>query len=170
MDLRDVYIYIYIIYDIILYTYLHIFFEKSILDSEVKEVRSMLGEGLKESKDESFLIYDTVGDCLSLVLWCLYDVSFNFCFQEQTYHIYDSSINLWFTSWKITCNSLGFTNWNNIFFPWGQSGKCSREPQERCALWRGWGQSRGGGWRVAKPHLHDEMPIILLLYWTSNWV
>ena len=24
----------------------------------------------------------------------------------------------------------------------------------------------GGGWRVAKPHLHDEMPIILLLYWS----
>ena len=52
----------------------------------------MLGEGLKESKDEGFFIYDTLSDCLCLVLWCLYDVSFNFCFQEQTHHVYDSSI------------------------------------------------------------------------------
>lgn len=83
-------IYIYICY--ILYRYLHIFLEKSILDSEVKEVRSMLGEGLKESKDEGFLIYDTLQWLfvfgVVVFVWC----QFQFCFQEQTYHVYDSSI------------------------------------------------------------------------------
>ena len=52
-------IYIYLcMYVVYLYTCIASFFfkEKTILDSEVKEVRSMLGEGLKESKDEGSLI------------------------------------------------------------------------------------------------------------------
>ena len=81
-----IYIYIYVCIYIYIFMYvcsisiyMHSFFffkEKTILDSEVKEVRSMLGEGLKESKDEGSLI-DMIPSWLFARWWFQIFFSFN---------------------------------------------------------------------------------------------
>lgn len=87
------YIYIYTLYTILYYTHICIFFlKRASLTLRWRRFEVCLGKASKNPRMRVFWSMIPCSDCLCLVLWCLYDVSFNFCFQEQTYHIYDSSI------------------------------------------------------------------------------